>query len=455
MRPVCTAIVLVLLSIAPARAVDKKPDCITVSDVGIVGGVESAGKKRLCRSEGSARYDIVEAAVYNASLTTTTFEKASDPQLRSMRAEIEALRAQVGARQGDETEARTALARAQEKFVAELAARDRAYGEAIAQFRGAVTDIASTPEGAAALAHYNAGNEAEAIAILDRLSAANEAARQRQNVAEKRRIAYLALDARLKGKVSVASVIERFELITRLDSEKSGDWIALGLLHLLAGKSGTALSAFEMAKRTATDDRGRQIASIRIAEAIHVRGDTTRASEVLSESVTIARRIAAADPGNAQAQRDLSLSLWAIVDVRMQGGDLGGAEAALGEILTIARRLAAADPGNARTQRDLSVGLNRIGDLRARQGDLAGADAAYGESLAISRRLAAAVPGNAEAQRELAVSMSHLAARSMSGVGWRDVAAQLEAMAAKGILAPTDRWMLDRARNSAAQEQSR
>ena len=89
MRPVCTAIVLVLLSIAPARAVDKKPDCITVSDVGIVGGVESAGKKRLCRSEGSERYDIVEATVYNASLTTTTFEKASDPQLRSMRAEIE------------------------------------------------------------------------------------------------------------------------------------------------------------------------------------------------------------------------------------------------------------------------------------------------------------------------------------------------------------------------------
>ncbi len=38
-----------------------------------------------------------------------------------------------------------------------------------------------------------------------------------------------------------------------------------------------------------------------------------------------------------------------------------------------AEKLAAADPGNAGWQRDLSVSLNKIGDVRQAQGDLAGA----------------------------------------------------------------------------------
>ena len=61
----------------------------------------------------------------------------------------------------------------------------------------------------------------------------------------------------------------------------------------------------------------------------------------------------------------------------MAQGDLAGALAAYEAGLAIAERLAAADPGNAGWQRDLSVSRNKLGDVRRAQGDLAGALAAY------------------------------------------------------------------------------
>ena len=52
----------------------------------------------------------------------------------------------------------------------------------------------------------------------------------------------------------------------------------------------------------------------------------------------------------------------------------------------------AADPGNAQWRRDVSVSLDRVGDVRLAEGNRAGALAAYEESLAISRKFAAADP---------------------------------------------------------------
>ena len=84
-----------------------------------------------------------------------------------------------------------------------------------------------------------------------------------------------------------------------------------------------------------------------------------------------------------EAQRDLSVSLDRIGDVKLQAGDRAGALAAYEESLAIRRKLAEADPGNAEAQRDLSVSLDKIGDVKLQAGDRAGALAAYEESLAI------------------------------------------------------------------------
>ena len=121
------------------------------------------------------------------------------------------------------------------RYVAALAARDRAYAQEIAVFRKAVEDIAATPQGAVALARFNAGDEIGALTVLDNLRAARDAARQKradiESAAEGRRIATLALEARKRGKLNTAQVIARYEEVTRLDPAVHWDWIELGRLY--------------------------------------------------------------------------------------------------------------------------------------------------------------------------------------------------------------------------------
>jgi tetratricopeptide (TPR) repeat protein len=74
--------------------------------------------------------------------------------------------------------------------------------------------------------------------------------------------------------------------------------------------------------------------------------------------------------------------------------------------LAIAERLSSSDSGNAEWQRDLSVSYNKIGDVLVSQGDLPEALKSYRASLAIRERLSSSDSGNAEWQRDLAVSYS-------------------------------------------------
>ena len=64
-------------------------------------------------------------------------------------------------------------------------------------------------------------------------------------------------------------------------------------------------------------------------------------------------------------------------------GNLPAALAAYQASLAIFERLAKADPGNAEWQRELSVTQDRIGDVLIAQGNLPGALAAYEASLAM------------------------------------------------------------------------
>ena len=135
-------------------------------------------------------------------------------------------------------------------------------------------------------------------------------------------------------------------------------------------------------------------------------GDTVGALTAYEESLAIARKLAAADPGNAEWQRDVSISLNRTGDVRLRSGDTVGALKAYEEGLAIARKLAAADPRNAEWQRDVSISVDKIGDVKLRSGDAEGTLKAYEEGLAIRRKLAAADPGNAEWQRDVSISLN-------------------------------------------------
>jgi hypothetical protein len=67
-------------------------------------------------------------------------------------------------------------------------------------------------------------------------------------------------------------------------------------------------------------------------------------------------------------------------------------------------RLAKADPGNADWQRDLAVSYDNVGKVQEAQGHLPEALKSYQASHDIRDRLAKAGPGNADWQRDLAVS---------------------------------------------------
>ena len=131
--------------------------------------------------------------------------------------------------------------------------------------------------------------------------------------------------------------------------------------------------------------------------------------------------------------------------MRRAQGDLAGALDAYTAGKAIRDKLAAADPGNAGWQRDLSVSWEKIGDVRQDQGDLAGALDAYTAAKAIRAKLAAADPGNAGWQRDLIVSHVKLSEVAAETAAVRAHLAEALAIARdlqqSGRLAPVDAWI--------------
>jgi tetratricopeptide (TPR) repeat protein len=350
----------------------------------------------------------VSTAVAQSSLTTEAIKKADDTKCRTYQARIDTLTGQVKAGKAQKAE----LIAAKQSLVDRLSELDATYKAEISTFRGAVTGIASTGEGAAALARYNAGDQAGALAILDKLQAADELARQKatdiQKAAGERHIAELASDARDKGKVTTDSVIIRYEGVVKLDPGVFWDWIGLDRLYQDAGRLADARRAAETAAKVADNDREKSAALEGLGNVLQLQGDLAGAGKASAEMLATLRRLAAADPSNAGAQRDVADALNRTGEVLEDQGDLVGAGKAYAECLAIVRRLAAADPTNANAQRVVAAALEYTGEVLQAQGDLVGAGRAYAEDLAIDRRVAAADPTNADAQRGGALALNKI-----------------------------------------------
>jgi uroporphyrinogen-III decarboxylase len=86
--------------------------------------------------------------------------------------------------------------------------------------------------------------------------------------------------------------------------------------------------------------------------------------------LVIAERLAASDAGNADWQRDLSVSYDRVGDVLVLQGNLSDALSSYRAGLVIRERLAASDAGNADWQWDLSVSYDRVGEVLVKQGNL-------------------------------------------------------------------------------------
>ncbi len=137
-------------------------------------------------------------------------------------------------------------------------------------------------------------------------------------------------------------------------------------------------------------------------------GPLTAARKVYQQAFHIAQQLAAADPSDAQAQRDLSVSYEKLGDVQLQSGQVTEALRSYQQFLQISQKLAAADSSDAQAQRDLSISYHKLGDVQLQSGQVTEALGSYQHGLEISQKLAAADPSNAQAQRDLSISYNNL-----------------------------------------------
>lgn len=351
----------------------------------------------------------VAAVLYAASATQAAFAKTMDVRLRAQQDRIKALAAELKA--GD-TRHRAEMISAQESFVAELAAKNREYAVQIELFRNTVTDIASTPEGAAALEHFNAGDEVGAIAILDRLRATNESMRaaraKLEDAAEGRRIALLALEARKRGKLTTQAVIARFEEVVKLDPGVVTDWLELDRLYQDLGQLDDAKKAVDaMAAHATTNlDRGKALAER--SDVLLLQGDLAGSRSAAEQAVAINRQLAAADPNNISLHFTLSRALTAFGLAARRQDDLSTAQKAYEEDMTLTRRLIAINPSNVDLRGVLSADLLHLADVLTRRHEYTGARRAIEESLGISRRLAAETSDDMVYARHIDVTLMWL-----------------------------------------------
>ena len=188
--------------------------------------------------------------------------------------------------------------------------------------------------------------------------------------------------------------------------------VARGDLNAALAASGEARSVMEGLAGSDTGNadwqRDLSVSYDKVGGVQEAQGNLSGALKSYSDGLTIVDRLAKSDPGNAGWQRDLSVSYEKIGDVQEAQGNLSGALKSYSDSLAIRDRLAKSDPGNAGWQRDLSVSYNRVGGVQEAQGNLSGALKSYSDSLAIRDRLAKSDPGNAGWQRDLSVSYEKL-----------------------------------------------
>ena len=300
-----------------------------------------------------------------------------------------------------------ALTSERQRLVDELGARDSAYRAELAEYRRLIAALADSPnpERRQALQRYADGDRLGAFAVLEELTRAEEAAREKANqlrtAAEYRQLAALAADMQDRGEKTTHEVLQLWREAAKRDADDFWTWVYLSRLTQQAGDTAQALHAADAARRAATDDRERSIAASELGDVQQAAGAAARRS--FDQSLQIARRLADANPASAQAQRDVSVS------------------------------------------------LERLGDVQQAAGDLAAARRSFDQSLQIRRRLADANPASAQAQRDVAASLWRLAAIG-GQVSWRQVADALLALQARGVLPPADQPLVDEARRRAAGE---
>ena len=182
--------------------------------------------------------------------------------------------------------------------------------------------------------------------------------------------------------------------------------------HTLATRLHTADPARPTAQRLlgATHLRMGNVLSLRRQE-----GDSDQALTHYTRCNDLTETLLKANPGSAQAARDVSASLINLGDFLAKRGQHGDADQTLvyyTRSLDLRETLLKANPGSAQAARDVSVSLDRLGFFLAQRGQHGDADQALGyytRSLDLAETRRKANPGSAEAARDVVVSHHKIA----------------------------------------------
>ena len=143
-------------------------------------------------------------------------------------------------------------------------------------------------------------------------------------------------------------------------------------------------------------------------------GEADKALRHYTHSLELREPLLQANPGSAQAMRDVSLSLYRLGDFLATRGQSADADKALeyfNRSLDLAEALLQANSGSAQATRDVSVNLNKLGDFLATRGQPGDADktlAYFTRDLEMCEALLASTPGSAQAMRDVSLSLYRL-----------------------------------------------
>ncbi len=118
--------------------------------------------------------------------------------------------------------------------------------------------------------------------------------------------------------------------------------------------------------------------------------------------------LAAADPDNGRARREVGWGYKQLGDALMAAGDYAGALASLQKSLSIKEKFAAADPQNAQASFDLATGHVDFAEALSATGDAAQAVEQARQGILILTALSSADPTNVIYSRNLAIDEEKL-----------------------------------------------
>lgn len=306
-------------------------------------------------------------------------------------------------------------------LVAAIAERDRTYAAEVAEYRRQIAGLtaAEDPRLQQSLQQFADGDRVGAFPVIDALLRANRAARttaaairmaeeQRQNAAEQRQLASLALAMVDRGEKTTPEVAALWEEAQALDSTYHQGWLQLTRLYRTSGLLDRAQRSAERAVETATEGRERGVALAELAAIAVASGDTAGALRGLEQALGIFEALASANPASSLAKYDVSVAASQMAAMLANRNDLRGARVQFERSLTIVESLSASNPSNQVLLGAVAIASRQLGMTLSALGDETGARVQLERSVAVARKLVLARPTSADPLRELSLSLRQL-----------------------------------------------